>query len=113
VSCLQPCIEPCVCWSAGLWATLQFKWIQLQYPAVTLAFEKMLMAACLPVAVAMHTWGAVATVGAEAAAYYLAALLGILYYSFAVPLPSSFFRKPASRGIGALPLPRLWAAMTR
>jgi len=69
---------------------------------VTLAFEKMLMAACLPVAVAMHTWGAVATVGAEAAAYYLAALLGILYYSFAVPLPSSFFRKPASRGIGVL-----------
>ena len=61
------------------------------------------MAACLPVAAAMHTWGAVATVGAEAAAYYLAALLGILYYSFAIPLPSSFFRKPASRGIGATP----------
>ncbi len=31
------------CCRAGLWATLQFKWIQLQYPAVVLAFEKLLL----------------------------------------------------------------------
>lgn len=53
-------LPPC----AGLWASLQFRFLQLQYPGVVIAFEKMLMAGCLPVAAAvqvrlgwvMHRW---------------------------------------------------------
>lgn len=86
--------------SAGVWASLQFKWLQMQYPAVSLTMEKLLMSACLPVAAAMHSWGAVATVGAAPAAFYLAALLAILYYSFCLPLPSSFYNKPTAKAIG-------------
>lgn len=39
---------------AGLWASLQFRFLQLQYPGVVIAFEKMLMAGCLPVAAAVQ-----------------------------------------------------------
>ena len=68
---------------------------------MALTLEKMLMSACLPVAAAMHSWGAVSTVGAAPAAFYLAALLAILYHSFCLPLPSSFYKKPATKAIGA------------
>ena len=36
--------------AAGVWATLQFKWVQVQYPVVVLAFEKLVLGCCLPVA---------------------------------------------------------------
>ena len=67
---------------------------------MTLTLERMLVAACMPVGTAIHTWGTVATVGASPAAYYLAVLLAILYYSFCIPLPSSFYKKQATRAIG-------------
>lgn len=86
---------------AGVWATLQFKWIQMQYPAVTLTFEKMLMTAAPPVATAVQSWGVVASAGASAAAFYLAALLAIMYYAFGMPLKSSFFKEKTGRAIGA------------
>ena len=38
----------------GVWATLQFKWLQLQYPPVTLALERVLLAAALPIGAAMQ-----------------------------------------------------------
>ena len=41
----------------GVWATLQFKWVQLQYPVVVVAFEKLLLGGCLPVAATVQTWG--------------------------------------------------------
>ncbi|PSC73750.1 no exine formation 1 [Micractinium conductrix] len=75
---------------AGLWASVQFRFVQLQYPGVVIAFERMLIAGCLPVAAAVQTWGMVAGVGMSAAAFFLAALLCGLYYLFARPLPSSF-----------------------
>lgn len=56
IPCIQtPCsrslpLPPC----AGLWASLQFRFLQLQYPGVVIAFEKMLMAGCLPVAAAVQ-----------------------------------------------------------
>ena len=75
----------------------------MQYPGVTLAFEKLRLSAWLPVAAGVHTWGAVATVGAAPAAFYLAVLLAIFYYSFSLPLASSFVaNKPATRAIGEL-----------
>ncbi len=85
---------------AGVWATLQFKFLQLQYPPVALSFERLLLAAALPLGAAVQTWGVVAAVGASAAAYYLAVLLALMYYALMLPLPSSFYKKEAGRAIG-------------
>ena len=59
----------------GVWATLQFKWIQLQYPVVCLAFERLLFAATPPVAAMILTWGTLAAVGPAHAPFYQAVLL--------------------------------------
>lgn len=74
----------------GVWATLQFKWVQVQYPVVVLAFEKLVLGCCLPVAAVLDTYGLVSAVGATAAPFYLAPVLCVLYYLCALPLPSSF-----------------------
>ena len=42
---------------SGMWVTLQFKWIALQYPAVTMVFERSVVTAALPVAAVMHMLG--------------------------------------------------------
>lgn len=76
--------------TAGLWASLQFRFVQLQYPGVVIAFERMLVAGCLPVAAAVQTWGMVAGVGMSSSCFFLAALLCGLYYCFGLPLASSF-----------------------
>ena len=60
---------------AGIWATLQFRWMQLQYPVVALAFERLLLCGSLPVAATALSWGLVAAVGAGQAPFYLAVLL--------------------------------------
>ncbi len=44
-----------VLFPAGVWATLQFKWVQVQYPVVVLAFEKLVLGCCLPVAAVLDT----------------------------------------------------------
>ena len=49
---------------------------------------------------APQTWGVVAAVGASAAAYYLAVLLGLVYYALALPLPSSFYKTEVGSAIG-------------
>ncbi len=58
-----------------MWATLQFRWVQLQYPVVALAFERLLLCGSLPVAAMALAWGAMAAVGAGQAPFYLAVLL--------------------------------------
>ncbi len=63
------------CITTGVWATIQFKWVQLQYPVVCLALEKLLVSATFPAAAMVLSWGAFAAVGAEAAPYYLVAIL--------------------------------------
>ena len=84
------------CWlSAGIWASLQFKYLQLQHPALTLAFEKLLLSASMPVGAAIQTWSFVAAVGASPAAFYLLALLAAMYFALALPLPSSFHKADA------------------
>jgi hypothetical protein len=83
---------------------VQFKFLQLQYPPVALALERLLLSATLPLGAAVQTWGVVSAVGASAAAYYLAVLLALMYYALVLPLPSSFYKSQASQGIGA-PLP--------
>ena len=55
--------------------TLQFKWIQLQYPVVSLAFERLLFAATPPVAAMILAWGTLTAVGPSHAPFYQAAVL--------------------------------------
>ena len=85
---------------SGVWATVQFKWVQLQYPVVILAFEKLLISCCLPVAATVQAWGVIAAMGVGVAPFYLAAILATLYYLFALPLPSSFAAGLAKTSIG-------------
>jgi hypothetical protein len=84
----------------GVWATLQFKWIQLQHPAVAVAFEKMLIIGSLPIAAAMQAWGIASSTGMDTAPFFLAALMCVLYYLFALPLTSSFIAPPRRTSMG-------------
>ena len=62
-----------------------------------MAFERMLMAGCLPVCGTVLTWGLAASAGMAAAPYYLAALLCLMYYLFILPLPPSFHLRGGAR----------------
>lgn len=73
-----------------MWATLQFAWIQLQYPVVVLAFEKMLISTAFTVATMVTAWGLLAALGASHAPFYLAPALCGLYVLLARPLSTSF-----------------------
>lgn len=71
-----------------------------------LAFERVLIGCALPLGSAIQTWGVVAAVGASHAAFYLASLLGVMYFALAMPLPSSFRKADvAASAIGTLPKP--------
>jgi len=84
----------------GIWATLQFKWVQLQHPAVAVALEKMLLVGCLPVAASMQAWGIASSTGMDTAPFFLAALMCALYFLFALPLTSSFVAPPRLTSMG-------------
>ena len=72
---------------AGVWATLQFRWIQLRYPVVCTALERLLFAGTLPVAAMILTWATLIAVGPSNAPFYQAALLsGLLLHSDLMPL---------------------------
>lgn len=78
----------------GIWASLQFKWLQLENPSMVLALERLLFA-CIPFAASViQTWAIVAAVGIANAPFYLAAILFQMYWLFALPLQSSFKNKP-------------------
>ncbi|MCO5577316.1 hypothetical protein L7F22_031144 [Adiantum nelumboides] len=78
----------------GIWASLQFKWLQLENPSVILALERLLFA-CIPFAAsAVQTWGFVAALGIDHAPFYLMVILFGLYWIYALPLQSSFKKKP-------------------
>eukprot|EP00850_Spirogloea_muscicola_P017425 SM000149S01360 [mRNA] locus=s149:280764:287589:- [translate_table: standard] len=83
----------------GIWASLQFRWLQLEQPAVVLALERLLFACCPLVAAAIQTWGVIAAAGVAAAPFYLMPILFGLYWLFSLPRPSSF-RAKAERGHG-------------
>lgn len=90
-------ISNCLClFLAGLWATLQFRWVQTGFPGVALACERALFAAIPPVCGAICAWTAIASVGAGHAPFYAAAAFAWLYKTFSFPTPSSF-RGPPSR----------------
>ncbi len=98
---------------AGVWATLQFKWVQLQYPVVVLAFEKLLLGGCLPVAATVQVWGVIAALGLAAAPFYLTVILALLYCLFAMPLVSSFAGGSRKMSIGQLHLKQIIKMPTR
>ncbi|CAD6253736.1 unnamed protein product [Miscanthus lutarioriparius] len=74
----------------GVWASLQFRWIQLENPTIVAALERLLFA-CVPIAVpALFTWALVSAVGMANASYYFAAFCMVFYWLFSIPRPSSF-----------------------
>ena len=77
----------------GVWASLQFRWIQIENPAIVIALERLLFS-CLPiVAPALFTWAVVLAVGMHNAAYYYMVFASIFYWLFSIPRPSSFKAK--------------------
>lgn len=75
----------------GMWASLQFKWLQMQYPAAAIYFERCVLTASLPLAAVMHSLGLATFVPYSDVPYYLAVLLTGLYYLLGRPLISSFY----------------------
>jgi hypothetical protein len=84
-------LSNCLClFLAGIWATLQFRWVQQGYPGVALACERALFAAIPPVCGAILGWTVITSVGAGSAPFYAAGVFAWLYGTFSFPLPSSF-----------------------
>lgn len=77
----------------GVWASLQFKWIQIENPSIVLALERLLFT-CVPIAAsALFTWATVSAVGMNNAAYYLMAFNCAFYWLYSIPRVSSFKAK--------------------
>eukprot|EP00879_Flechtneria_rotunda_P012843 GHRR01013409.1.p1 GENE.GHRR01013409.1~~GHRR01013409.1.p1 ORF type:complete len:1004 (+),score=317.90 GHRR01013409.1:346-3357(+) len=86
----------------GMWLTVQFRFIQMQYPAVVLAFERQVLTATLPVAAVMHAIGIAAVTELGDVPYYICAALCLMYHFLARPLESSFHQPKAGRAIGGV-----------
>ncbi|KAL6551250.1 hypothetical protein OROMI_021738 [Orobanche minor] len=81
----------------GVWVSLQFKWMQIEYPTIVVALERLLFA-CVPhIASALFTWATVSAVGMTNAAYYLMVFNCIFYWLYSTPCVSSFKLK---HGVG-------------
>ncbi|KAJ7957481.1 No exine formation 1 [Quillaja saponaria] len=77
----------------GVWASLQFKWIQIENPSIILALERLLFA-CVPFAASsLFTWATISAVGMNNASYYLMAFNCVFYWLYAIPRVSSFKTK--------------------
>ncbi|EPS62676.1 hypothetical protein M569_12112, partial [Genlisea aurea] len=74
----------------GVWVSLQFKWMQMEYPTIVLTLERLLFA-CVPlVASAIFTWATISAVGMTNAAYYFMVFNCIFYWLYSIPRVSSF-----------------------
>ncbi|CAN1858081.1 hypothetical protein LINPERHAP1_LOCUS42723 [Linum perenne] len=77
----------------GVWASLQFKWIQLENPSIVLALERLLFA-CVPfTASSIFAWATISAVGMNNASFYLMTFNCVFYWIFAIPRVSSFKTK--------------------
>ena len=83
-----------------MWATLQFRWIQVRFPVVVLAMEKLLLGVTFSLAGMVQSWGLIAAVGASHAPFYLAPMLCGLYYLLELPLLTSFHVRGARASTG-------------
>ncbi|PON57011.1 no exine formation [Parasponia andersonii] len=78
----------------GVWASLQFRWIQIENPSIVLALERLLFA-CIPFpASALFTWATISALGiTHASSYYLMAFNCLFYWLYSIPRLSSFKTK--------------------
>ncbi|XP_010249316.2 PREDICTED: uncharacterized protein LOC104591892 [Nelumbo nucifera] len=77
----------------GVWASLQFKWVQIENPSIVLALERLLFA-CVPiVASVLFTWATISAVGMGHASYYLMVFTSIFFWLLSIPRVSSFKSK--------------------
>ena len=99
---------------AGVWATLNFRWVGVQYPLAVLAMERLLLAASFPAAALLQSWGLAGLVGPALAPFYQMGLLAGLFHALLLPLGPSVQQqvKPGghvpswqkrARAIGELP----------
>ncbi|KAF5746364.1 hypothetical protein HS088_TW06G00535 [Tripterygium wilfordii] len=80
-----------------IWASLQFKWIQLENPSIVLALERLLFA-CIPFcASTLFTWATISAVGMNNASYYLMVFNCLFYWLFSIPRLSSFKAKSEAK----------------
>nr|XP_043606021.1 uncharacterized protein LOC122578180 [Erigeron canadensis] len=74
----------------GVWASLQFKWMQIEYPAIVIALERILFA-CIPfIGSVLFSWATVSAVGMPNAGYYHMVFNCVFYWLYSVPMVSSF-----------------------
>ncbi|KXZ48748.1 hypothetical protein GPECTOR_25g332 [Gonium pectorale] len=93
-----------LCALTGAWGSLQFRWLQMQYPAAAIYFERLLLTASLPLAALLQPLGLATFVSYSDVPYYLGVLLAGLYYMLGRPLVSSFYNlKAGPGGIGGGP----------
>ena len=63
----------------GVWASLQFRWLQIENPTVVLALERVLFA-CIPFAASsVQVWGIITSVGIMNSPFYLMVTLFEMY----------------------------------
>ncbi|KAL9668523.1 hypothetical protein QQ045_006057 [Rhodiola kirilowii] len=80
----------------GVWASLQFRWIQIENPSIVVALERLLFA-CVPVAAStIFTWATISAVGMANASYYLMGFSCAFYWIYSIPRISSFKSKGES-----------------
>ena len=68
----------------GLWGTVQFRWVQLQYPAGMVICERVLLGATPVVAAMIIGWGVTEALGVRQAPFYLVAAQCVLHWFFGV-----------------------------
>lgn len=74
----------------GVWASVNFRWIQIEHPAISIALERLLFA-CVPIAIpSLFTWAVVSAVGMPNASYYYMIFSCLFYWVFSIPRTSSF-----------------------
>uniref|UniRef100_A0A7N0U9B0 No exine formation 1 n=1 Tax=Kalanchoe fedtschenkoi TaxID=63787 RepID=A0A7N0U9B0_KALFE len=80
----------------GVWASLQFRWIQIENPSIVVALERLLFA-CVPLAASsLFTWATISALGMANASYYLMAFSCVFYWLYSIPCVSSFKSKSES-----------------
>ena len=92
----------CAC--IGLWATLQFSFLQRQHPRLVLIFERLLFAVVPAAPSVIMTWAAVAYNGMHAAPFILLAILTAAFCLYVLPQRSSFRVLGAGRRKGPSPV---------
>lgn len=86
----------------GTWASLQFKWLQLEHVGVPPTLERLLFACTPIVAPAILTWAVVAALGMQRGAYYHMVLSCVYYWLFSIPRKPSFPTSGGDRILGEL-----------